>query len=76
MFTVDIDLDALAAKLAERLEQPAASPWLTVAQAAEYIGASERWFRERLYSIPHSRVDGRIFVDRRELDAWLTAQSA
>jgi hypothetical protein len=75
VLTIDLDYDAIALALAERL-QPAASPWLTVAQAAEHIGASERWFRDRLYDIPHSRVEGRIFVDRRELDAWLTASRA
>ena len=76
MITIDINYDQLAEALAQRLN-PArgASPWLTVKQAAGYIGASERWLRERLAEVPHSRVDGRIFLHKNELDSWLLSQS-
>jgi hypothetical protein len=76
MITIDINYDELADALAQRLNAAVStSPWLTVKQAASHIGASERWLRDRLCELPHSRVEGRIFVNRNELDRWLLAQS-
>ena len=67
---------ALAAVLARRLPAPAPpdpSPFLTVAEAAEYIRAS----RQRVYDLLSSRrlsrrKDGaRVLISRAELDAYL-----
>ena len=72
-------VDAIAERvvdlLAERLPgtAPRTSPWMTVAEAAEYL----RWPRERLYkltaagAIPHRKHDGRVLLHRDELDEWL-----
>jgi hypothetical protein len=65
------DLDLLAAALAERLQLTDASPWMNTAEAAEYMRVSVRWLRQHLFQIPHSKVEGRLFFSRRELDAWL-----
>jgi excisionase family DNA binding protein len=65
------DLDALAAALAERLQLSEASPWMTTAEAADYMRVSVRWLRQHLHQVPHSKVEGRLFFSRRELDAWL-----
>jgi len=32
---------------------------------------SVRWLRQHLHQVPHSKVEGRLFFSRRELDAWL-----
>jgi excisionase family DNA binding protein len=65
------DLDALAAALAERLHLANGSPWMTTAEAAEYLRVSVRWLRQHLHQVPHSKVEGRLFFSRNELDAWL-----
>ena len=65
------DLDALAAALAERLHLSEPSPWMTTAEAADYLRVSVRWLRQHLGQVPHSKVEGRLFFSRRDLDAWL-----
>jgi excisionase family DNA binding protein len=65
------DLDALAAALAERLHLANGSPWMNTAEAAEYLRVSVRWLRQHLHQVPHSKVEGRVFFSRTELDAWL-----
>ena len=65
------DLDALASALVERLQLSAASPWMNTAEAAEYMRVSVRWLRQHLHQVPHSKVEGRLFFSRIELDAWL-----
>jgi hypothetical protein len=65
------DLDTLAAALAERLQLTDASPWMNTAEAAEYMRVSVRWLRQHLHQVPHSKVEGRLFFSRNELDAWL-----
>jgi hypothetical protein len=67
------EFDALAAALAERLELPNGSPWMNTAEAAEYMRVSVRWLRQQLHQVPHSKVEGRLFFSRKELDAWLAA---
>ena len=69
--TSHADLDALAAALAERLHLANGSPWMTTAEAAEYLRVSVRWLRQHLHQVPHSKVEGRLFFSRNELDAWL-----
>jgi excisionase family DNA binding protein len=65
------DLDALASALADRLRLSEPSPWMTTAEAADYMRVSVRWLRQHLHQVPHSKVEGRLFFSRRELDAWL-----
>lgn len=71
MIRVEVDYEALADELAKRLE-PNGTPWMTVAEAAEYLRASESWVRARLHEIPHCKPDGKTLLHRRELDSWLT----
>lgn len=68
--TVSIDYEALAAELAQNLEWQG-TPWMTVAETADYLRASERWVRDRLHSIPHIKCDGKTLINRREIDSWL-----
>ena len=65
------DLDTLATALAERLQLSRSSPWMSTAEAAEYMRVSIRWLRQHLHQIPHSKVEGRLFCSSKELDAWL-----
>lgn len=66
-------LEAIAERAAEivleRLDAPA-SPWLTLADAAAYLG----WSRQRLYKrrdVPRYKHGGRVMYRRDELDAFL-----
>ena len=63
------DIDALAAALAERLHN--GSPWMNTAETADYMRVSVRWLRQHLHQVPHSKVEGRLFFSRTELDTWL-----
>ena len=65
------DVDALAAALAERLQLPDGTPWMNTAEAAAYMRVSVRWLRQHLRQMPHSKVEGRLFFSRAELDGWL-----
>ena len=65
------DVDALAAALAERLQPSGGTPWMNTAEAAEYMRVSVRWLRQHLRQMPHSKVEGRLFFSRAELDGWL-----
>jgi excisionase family DNA binding protein len=65
------DLETLATALAERLQLSNSSPWMSTAEAAEYMRVSIRWLRQHLQQIPHSKVEGRLFFSSKELDAWL-----
>jgi hypothetical protein len=65
------DLETLATALAERLQLSNSSPWMSTAEAAEYMRVSIRWLRQPLQQIPHSKVEGRLFFSSKELDAWL-----
>jgi len=66
------ELDALAAALAERLHLHNGSPWMNTAEAAEYLRVSVRWLRQHVHQVPHSKVEGRLFFSRTQLDSWLT----
>jgi hypothetical protein len=61
----------LAAALAERLQLSDGTPWMNTAEAAEYMRVSVRWLRQHLRQMPHSKVEGRLFFSRAELDLWL-----
>jgi len=70
-------IEAIAQRAAAIVDQRAAeerSPWLTVAEAADYL----RWPKQRLYKltaardgIPHRRHGNRILFRWDELDEWL-----
>jgi hypothetical protein len=68
-----VDLDKLATALAERLNPSDGSPWMNTAEAAQYMRVSVRWLRQHVRQVPHSKVEGRLFFSRRELDAWLAS---
>jgi excisionase family DNA binding protein len=66
-------VDAVTAAVVARLPELQASPWLSVADAAEYLG----WPKKRLYNlvasneIPHRKQGNRLLFNRLELDLWL-----
>lgn len=49
--------------------------WLTVAEAAEYLGCCRNFLDrdrvDRLHGIPFARLGRHIRYDRLDLDAWL-----
>lgn len=52
--------------------------WLTIREAANYIGMSVGFLRKavRLQRVPHTRIGSKALrFDRDALDAWVTAQS-
>jgi excisionase family DNA binding protein len=67
------DVDTLAAALADRLHLSNGTPWMNTAEAAQYLRVSVRWLRQHLHQMPHSKVEGRLFFSREELDAWLAS---
>jgi hypothetical protein len=58
----------IAAELADREPQGEVEPWclLTLAEAAERLGRSERWVRQRKDAIGHVRLDGGALAFRLE----------
>jgi excisionase family DNA binding protein len=66
-------VDHVTAAVLDRLSDAAASPWLNVTAAAEYLG----WPKKRLYNlvaaneIPHRKQGNRLLFNRHELDRWL-----
>ncbi|HSZ06776.1 MAG TPA: helix-turn-helix domain-containing protein [Solirubrobacteraceae bacterium] len=72
-------LDVIAARAVERLQPaPAGSPWMSVEQAAAYLGCP----RSRIYRlvhlrrIPHHHEGARLLFERGELDAWVRTGGA
>lgn len=52
--------------------------WLTIREAANYIGMSAGFLRKavRLQRVPHTRIGSKALrFDRDALDQWLAAQS-
>lgn len=70
-------VEVIAARAAElvleRLNaQPqAASQWLTLEEAADYVRMSKDTLYKRTGEIPHTKQAGRIRFKRSDLDAWL-----
>ena len=71
-------LEAIAERAAqivlERLNGSAVSPWLTLADAAAYLG----WSRQRLYKrrdVPRYKHGGRVMYRRDALDAFLESHA-
>ena len=53
--------------------------WLTIREAASYIGMSVGFLRKavRLQRVPHTRIGSKALrFDRDALDQWLAAQSS
>jgi excisionase family DNA binding protein len=69
--TITIDIDALAAAIAERLPSSEPQRWFSLVEAAEYTRCSERFLHQRLDEIPHSRLGRKLLFDRQGLDSWL-----
>jgi excisionase family DNA binding protein len=82
--TLDQVVEAIAARVAERLAElqlaqsatsGEASPWMNIETAAAYLD----WPKQRLYkltaqgAIPHYKHDGRLLFHRHELDQWLAS---
>ena len=65
------EVDALATALAGRFHLTYGTPWMNTAYAAQYMRVSVRWLRQHLHQVPHSKVEGRLFFSRNELDSWL-----
>jgi excisionase family DNA binding protein len=78
---VDAIAEAVARKLAGRLPDGGSSnqKLMSVRQAAEYLGRTPSSVRGLIGSrdIPEpvvKRIGGRVFLLKRELDAWISAQ--
>ncbi len=75
-------LEALAVRVAELLAPvlatPAASPWMDVAEAAEYLRCKPKRIYDLISQrrIPVHRDGGRVLLRRDELDAHLAADAA
>lgn len=52
------------------------TPWLNVVQAAEWIGVSTSFVKQRVArnEIPHRHVGRRVLIHRDELDRWVAAR--
>lgn len=72
MIDFDAIVDAIADRVVERMPAGPVSPWLTTEEAAEYLRVSRTWLWERREQIPCSKVDGKLFFNRNELDIWIT----
>ena len=68
-------LDEIERRVTTRLrdEIGTGSPWFTVAQAGDYLGITEQAMRGLLKrrQITAYRPNGRVFVSREDLDAWV-----
>lgn len=62
-----------AAEIVAGRAVPAASPWMSVDQAADYVGIP----KQSLYkltaakAIPHAKPGNRLLFNREDLDAWV-----
>ena len=78
------DLDPILARLADmvaarvKIPEATASPWLTAAQAADYLGCSVSRIRTLTLTdeLPHHRDGRRPLYHRDELDAYVRAGGA
>lgn len=74
----DADVDALAARLSERIPRiEEGSPWLTVEPAADYLGMTSDALRKlaQRQRIKHHQPNGergRLYFARKDLDAWVS----
>ena len=66
----------VAAIVLERLEATSNRRWLTVDQAADYIGRSPEAIRGlvKRRELTGYKPDGRLQLDREELDRWMRGE--
>jgi excisionase family DNA binding protein len=79
--TGNAGLDALADAIAKRVAdilQHGQSRLLTVAQAADYLGMTQKALRHKIAegSVPAVREGGRLHLDREDLDHWIDLRKA
>ena len=73
-------IEALAQRVAaivvERVEDTSNQRWLTVEQAADYIGRSSDAIRGlvKRRELTGYKPDGRLQLDRQELDSWMRGE--
>ena len=61
---------------AMKSESRAASPLLSVAEAASYLGMSKDWVYERLKAlVPHVKIGGALKFRREDLDRYIASQT-
>ena len=61
---------------AMKSESRAASPLLSVAEAAAYLGMSKDWVYERLKAlVPHVKIGGALKFRREDLDRYIASQT-
>jgi helix-turn-helix protein len=69
---ITVDIDAVAAAIAARLEPDAANVWMTAPETWEYMRVSRSWLYTHLWQIPHHKVEGRLLFNRKEIDSWIS----
>jgi excisionase family DNA binding protein len=72
-FGLDAFADAVAARIAARLNMGQEPRLLSVTDAAKYIGRTPKALRHMIANgaIPTIREGGRIHLDRADLDKWI-----
>ena len=70
---LDLLADAIAARVAARLNLSQESRLLTVDDAAKYIGRTAKALRHMIAqgTVPAVREGGRVHLDRTDLDHWV-----
>lgn len=74
----DVELDRLAARLLEKMEargQNIAPRMLTVEETARYLGRTVKAIEHMLSkgTLPKTKLDGKVQVDKQLLDLMITA---
>jgi excisionase family DNA binding protein len=70
---LDALADAIASRVVARLQQSQDSRLLSVREAAEYLGRTEKALRHMIANgiIPPVREGSRVQLDRSDLDRWI-----
>ena len=70
---LDALADAIAERVIEHMQAQTGSRLFDVRAAAKYIGRSEQALRRLAAkgAVPAVRRDGRVFLDREDLDQWI-----
>lgn len=70
--------DAILAQLKPLLDQRIAPRLMTVRQAAQYLGRTEKGTYHLVASgaLPSVRSDARLMLDRQDLDKWIEANKS
>jgi excisionase family DNA binding protein len=75
---LDTLADAIAARVAARLNQSEAPRLLNVDEAATYLGRTPRALRHMIAGgqVPAVREGSRVHLDRADLDRWIEMRKA